>query len=90
MLLYDLNLSIGGMDARLSRRYQRLVKQHMTPAAPLAFALKDLACAQKTTFATTQVVWCFFNNERISFSQLNEPIISLALRQVVLSPHPYA
>ncbi|NLS44073.1 transposase, partial [BEV proteobacterium] len=32
----------------------------------------------------------FFNNERISFSQLNESIISLALRQVVLSPHPYA
>ncbi|NLS43632.1 hypothetical protein EXD76_05395, partial [BEV proteobacterium] len=31
-----------------------------------------------------------FNNERISFNQLNEPIISLALRQVVLSPNPYA
>ncbi|MGG2142858.1 hypothetical protein [Symbiopectobacterium sp. RP] len=26
----------------------------------------------------------------ISFSQLNEPIISLALRQVAPSPHPYA
>ncbi|NLS43298.1 hypothetical protein EXD76_02665 [BEV proteobacterium] len=60
MLLHDLNLSIGGMDARLNRRYQRLVKQHMTPAAPLASALKDLACAQKTTFATAQAVWRFF------------------------------
>ncbi|NLS44038.1 hypothetical protein EXD76_08775, partial [BEV proteobacterium] len=28
MLLHDLNLSIGGIDARLNRRYQRLVKQH--------------------------------------------------------------
>ncbi|NLS43222.1 hypothetical protein EXD76_02095, partial [BEV proteobacterium] len=46
MLLYDLNLSIGWIDAHLNRRYQRLVKQHMTPAAPLASALKDLACAQ--------------------------------------------
>ncbi|MGG2140154.1 hypothetical protein [Symbiopectobacterium sp. RP] len=89
-LLHDLNLSIGGIDARLNRRYRRLLKQHMTPAAPLASAVKDLACAQKTTFATTQAVWRFFNNERISFSQLNEPIISLALRQVALSPHPYA
>ncbi|MGG2143863.1 hypothetical protein [Symbiopectobacterium sp. RP] len=89
-MLHDLNLSIGGIDARLNRRYQRLVKQHMTPPAPLASAVKDLACAQKTTFATIQAVWRFFNNERISFSQLNEPIISLALRQVALSPHPYA
>ncbi|MGG2143574.1 transposase [Symbiopectobacterium sp. RP] len=62
----------------------------MTPPAPLASAIKDLACAQKTTFATTQAGWRFFNNERISFSQLNEPIISLALQQVALSPHPYA
>ncbi|NLS44078.1 hypothetical protein EXD76_09240 [BEV proteobacterium] len=61
----------------------------MTPAAPLVSARKDLACAQKTTFATTQAVWRFLNNECVSFSQLNEPIISLALRQVVLSPHPY-
>ncbi|NLS44063.1 hypothetical protein EXD76_09075 [BEV proteobacterium] len=60
MLLHDLNLSIGGIDARLNRRYQRLIKQHMTPAAPLAPALKGLACTQKTTFATTQAVWRFF------------------------------
>ncbi|NLS44002.1 hypothetical protein EXD76_08310 [BEV proteobacterium] len=59
MLLHDLNLSIGRIGARLNRRYKRLVKQHMTPAAPLVSALKDLACSQKTTFATTQAVWCF-------------------------------
>ncbi|WP_174889402.1 hypothetical protein [Candidatus Williamhamiltonella defendens] len=86
----DLNLPIDGIDARLNRRYQRLVKQHMTSAAPLAPAVKDLASAQKTTFATTQAVWRFFNNERIRFGQLNEPIISLALEQVAFSPHPYA
>ncbi|NLS43706.1 hypothetical protein EXD76_05890, partial [BEV proteobacterium] len=57
--MHDLNLSIGRIDARVNRRYQRLVKQHMTPAAPLAPALKDLAYAQKTTFATTQAVWRF-------------------------------
>ncbi|MGG2143648.1 hypothetical protein [Symbiopectobacterium sp. RP] len=79
-MLHNLNLSIGGIDARLNRRYQRLVKQHMTPPAPLASAVKDLACAQKTTFATTQAIWRFFNNERISFSQLNEPIIANRLK----------
>ncbi len=59
-----MNLPIGGIDACLNRRYQRLVKQHMTPAARLAPAVKDLASGQKTTFATTQAVWRFFNNER--------------------------
>ncbi|WP_254304354.1 hypothetical protein, partial [Candidatus Sodalis sp. SoCistrobi] len=86
----DFNLSVGGIDSRLTRRYQTLVKQHMTPAALLASAVKDLASAQKSTFATTQAVWRFLNNKRISFSQLNEPIISLALEQISLSPHPYA
>uniref|UniRef100_UPI0015750A37 hypothetical protein n=1 Tax=Candidatus Sodalis sp. SoCistrobi TaxID=1922216 RepID=UPI0015750A37 len=26
----DFNLSVGGIDSRLTRRYQTLVKQHMT------------------------------------------------------------
>ncbi|MGG2142196.1 hypothetical protein [Symbiopectobacterium sp. RP] len=71
-MLHDLNLSIGEIDARLNRRYQRLVKQHMTPAAPLASAVKDLACAQKTTFATTQAVWRFLiMNVLASVSSMN-------------------
>ncbi|WP_217265411.1 hypothetical protein, partial [Candidatus Sodalis sp. SoCistrobi] len=53
----DFNLSVGGIDSRFTRRYQTLVKQHMTPAALLASAVKDLASAQKSTFATTQAVW---------------------------------
>ncbi|WP_256381677.1 hypothetical protein [Candidatus Sodalis sp. SoCistrobi] len=27
----DFNLSVGGIDSRLTHRYQTLVKQHMTP-----------------------------------------------------------
>ena len=55
--LDKLNLSLAGLDARLSRRYQTLVKQHMIPADPLACTIKDLA--------TTQAVWRFLNNERV-------------------------
>ncbi|WP_166308923.1 hypothetical protein [Photorhabdus cinerea] len=38
----------------------------MTPSDPLACAIKDVASAQKTTFATTQAVWRFLNNDRIA------------------------
>lgn len=62
----------------------------MTPAAPLASAIKDIATAQRTTFATTQATWRFLNNENVSFSQLNEPIIALARQDIACSQHAYA
>ncbi|TDB41259.1 transposase, partial [Photorhabdus khanii] len=62
----------------------------MTPAASLAPAIKDIASAQKTTFATTQAVWRFLNNDRISFSQLNQPMIELARQGIAQSSHAYA
>ncbi|WP_208615189.1 hypothetical protein, partial [Xenorhabdus kozodoii] len=49
---HALNFTLAGFDARLNRRYPMLVKQHMTPSDPLACAIKDVASAQKTTFAT--------------------------------------
>ncbi|WP_242688784.1 transposase [Photorhabdus tasmaniensis] len=81
------NFSIAGLDARLNRRYPMLVRQHMTPSDPLACAIKDVACTQKTTFATTQAVWRFLNNDRIAFSQLNEPIMALARKEMARTPH---
>jgi hypothetical protein len=62
----------------------------MTSAAPLASAIKELASAQKTTFATTQAVWRFLNNDSVSFSQLNQPLIEQAMSGLTQSVHPYA
>lgn len=62
----------------------------MNPLASLAPALKDIAAVQKTSFATTQAVWRFLNNEHISFQQLNQPIQSLAIEQLTQSNHHYA
>lgn len=62
----------------------------MNPLASLAPALKDIASVQKTSFATTQAVWRFLNNENISFQQLNQPIQSLAIEQLTQSNHHYA
>ena len=54
----------------------------MNPLASLAPALKDIASTQKTSFATTQAVWRFLNNENVSFQQLNQPIKRLALEHI--------
>ena len=62
----------------------------MTPAAPLSCAIKDVASARKTTFATTQAVWRFLNNDRVTFNQLNQPLIELARHGIASSPHSYA
>ncbi|WP_252404059.1 hypothetical protein [Escherichia coli] len=62
----------------------------MTPADPLSCAIKDVASAQKTTFATTQAVWRFLNNELVTFSQLNQPLTTLARQGITSSPHSYA
>ena len=62
----------------------------MNPLASLAPALKDIASTQKTSFATTQAVWRFLNNENVSFQQLNQPLQKLAFEQIALSNHHYA
>lgn len=62
----------------------------MNPLASLAPAIKDIASAQKTSFATTQATWRFLNNERVSFKQLNQPIESLAINELKRSNHAFA
>ncbi len=52
----------------------------MNPLASLAPAIKDLASTQKSSFSTTQAVWRFLNNDKISFSQLNQPITASCMR----------
>ena len=62
----------------------------MTAAPMLASAIKDLASTQRTSFATTQAVWRFLKNDRISFQQLNQPIETIAIEQTAASLHQYA
>ncbi len=61
----------------------------MNPIASLAPAIKDLATTQKSSFATTQAVWRFLNNENVSFHQLNQPIEKLVFDQVAQLKHKY-
>jgi hypothetical protein len=62
----------------------------MIPSASLAAAIKDVASTQKTSFATTQAVWRFLNNENVTFTQLNQPMRALAHQESQKSAHCYA
>lgn len=62
----------------------------MNPISNLAPGIKDIASAQKTSFATTQAVWRFLNNENVSFQQLNQPIQAMAVQQISESKHDFA
>ena len=62
----------------------------MTPAASLSGAIKDIASTQRSTFATTQAVWRFLNNDRVTFRQLCSPLLTLARQDIARSPHDYA
>ena len=67
----------------------------MNPLASLAPAIKDLASTQKSSFSTTQAVWRFLNNNKISFSKKIKKIsisniTTKTLAFTYLNPHVYS
>lgn len=84
------NFCISGLDVRLIKRYNTMVKQHINPANPLASAIKDLASTQTKSFATTQAVWRFFQNDNVTLPILNAPLIDLARNTTTMSEHAFA
>jgi hypothetical protein len=84
------NFCISGLDARLIKRYKTMVKQHINPANSLASAIKDLASTHTQSFATTQAVWRFFQNDSVTLPILNAPLIDLARTTTGASKHEFA
>jgi hypothetical protein len=61
------------MDARLQKRYLRLVETHMNVVQAVAAGVKALPGAGKA-FAATQAAWRFFANEQVTLPKLIEPL----------------
>lgn len=74
---HDLHLGSTGLEARLERRYGKLVKAHLHGLEPLAAGLKALPGVE-TSFATTQAMWRFLNNEAVTLEALAEPLLAAA------------
>ncbi|MDQ6951898.1 MAG: transposase [Mariprofundaceae bacterium] len=60
------------------RRYQQLVKEHANSTDKLASGLRSLPCASKSSFASTQAAWRFYQNDKVSLSKLSEPLLEAA------------
>jgi hypothetical protein len=66
-----------GVDARLQRRYWKLVAEHSSALKPLAAGLRALPGAGKA-FASTQAMWRFLKNDRMKRTTLVQPLWNYA------------
>jgi hypothetical protein len=76
------------MDARLQRRYWQLVREHMTSPQELAAGPKA-ALNTCQSFASTQALWRFLANPRVTLPQLVVAPRVSACRAVAESESPY-
>lgn len=77
------------MDARLQKRYLRLVESHMNTVQAVAAGIKALPGVEKS-FAATQAAWRFFANPRVTLAKLIEPLREVGRQACDESPSPDA
>jgi hypothetical protein len=62
----------------------------MNTTEKLAAGLRPLPSAIRTSFASTQAAWRFYNNDNVTLSKLSEPILEAAHEGVAKHCHQYA
>ncbi len=62
----------------MSRRYEQLVKEHTNSTETLAAGLRALPKESKSSFASTQAAWRFYQNKNVSLEKLSEPLLDAA------------
>lgn len=70
-----MKLPLPKLEARLQARYEKVVKEHLSPAHLLAAGLRALPQAGKA-FSSTQGLWRFLNNEGVTLPSLGGPLLS--------------
>jgi len=76
-------------DARLQRRYDQLVQEHLAPLQRIATGLRVLPTTAQP-FAAAQAAWRFYANPRVRLPQLARPLIDTARVAVGDDCHDYA
>lgn len=76
------------MEPRLQRRYHKLVLSHMRNASPLAAGVAGLP-DKGQAFAATQAAWRFLNNDRVSLTDLVEPLRDIARQRATHVSSPF-
>jgi hypothetical protein len=75
-------------DGRLNKRWLTLVRTQMKSASPLAAGVGALPSTAQP-FAATQAAWRFYNNERVSLSELVAPLRDYARSRTAESKMPF-
>lgn len=68
------------LEARLVKRYDKLVRSHMTTNDFLTSGIKS-TLSDQGAFAQTQAAWRFFNNEKCTLQELIKPILASSLEE---------
>jgi hypothetical protein len=81
-------IALPPMEPRLQRRYHKLVLSHMRNASPL---VAGVACLpdKGQAFAATQAAWRFHNNDRVSLTDLVEPLRDVARQRATHATSPF-
>lgn len=77
------------MDKRLSKRYVRLVSEHMNSSEYISAGLKALP-DKISSFSSTQAAWRFYANDQVSLQTLQEPLTTAAYEGVSSHCQHYA
>jgi hypothetical protein len=70
-----MELPLPKLEARLQSRYEKVVKEHLSPSQVLAAGLRALPGAGRA-FASTQGLWRFLANERVTLPALGVPLLA--------------
>jgi hypothetical protein len=81
-------LIVPGLDARLQKRYLKLVEGEINVVQAVAAGVKALPGAGKA-FAATQAAWRFFANPRVTLAKLVEPLRELGRQACQASTSDY-
>ena len=77
------------MEPRLKKRYEKLVMAHSGNATSLSAGVKALA-DEVSSFAHTQAMWRFLNNEEVTPKKLSEPLVEACHAALARSEGDYA
>jgi len=66
-------IALPPLERRLQKRYLMMVQSHLRSAHELAAGVASLPSARQS-FAAIQAAWRFLNNERITLSELVDPL----------------
>jgi len=73
----DFKKTLSGIDARLIKRYDRIICEHMNVSGAAHAGLKALP-DKISSFASTQAAWRFYQNEAVTLQKLQEPLTAAA------------